>query len=47
MHPLVFALAPLRFLAQAEFTLEAYGKTTLEELRASERPDARYWWREQ
>jgi hypothetical protein len=46
VHPLVFALAPLGFLAQTEFTLEAYGKTTLDELHAAEEPDPRYWWRD-
>ncbi len=46
VHPLVFALAPLGFLAQTEFTLEAYGKATLDELRASEESDPRYWWRD-
>ena len=45
VHPLVFALAPLGFLAQAELTLEAYGKTTLADLRAGEELDPRYWWR--
>lgn len=47
VHPLVFALAPLGFLAQTQFTLEAYGKTTLDELRAAEEPDPRYWWRDE
>ena len=46
VHPLVFALAPLGFLAQTEFTIEAYGRTTLEELRSAEEPDPRYWWRD-
>lgn len=45
VHPIVFALTPVGFAAQTEFTLEAYGKTTLEELRAAEEPDPRYWWR--
>ncbi len=46
VHPLVFALAPLGFVAQTEFTLEAYGEQTLDRLRAAEEPDPRYWWRE-
>jgi hypothetical protein len=45
-HPLVFALSALGFAAQGEFTLEAYGRTTFEELRAAEEPDPRFWWRE-
>lgn len=45
-HPLVFALAPLGFYAQAEFTTEQYGGATLDELRATEEDDPRYWWRE-
>ena len=47
VHPLVFALAPLGFLAQTEFTVENYGRTTLEELREAEEADPRYWWREE
>jgi hypothetical protein len=46
VHPLVFALTPVGFTAQTEFTLEAYGKTSLDRLRAEEEPDPRYWWRE-
>jgi hypothetical protein len=45
-HPLVFALSTVGFAAQSEFTLGAYGKTSLAELRAVERPDPRFWWRE-
>jgi len=45
-HPLVFALAPLGFFAQAEFTAEQYGHASLEGLRAAEEDDPRYWWRE-
>jgi hypothetical protein len=44
-HVLVFALTPVGFTAQTEFTLEEYGKTTLARLRAEEAPDPRYWWR--
>jgi hypothetical protein len=46
VHPLVFSLAPLGFFAQAEFTTEQYGGTTLDELGAAEPDDPRYWWRE-
>ncbi|MFN2470024.1 MAG: hypothetical protein ABR583_03365 [Gaiellaceae bacterium] len=45
-HPLVFALAPLGFLAQTEFTTEQYGGTTFDGLRTAEEDDPRYWWRE-
>jgi hypothetical protein len=45
VHGLTFALAPTGFLAQTEFTLEAYGTTSTEELAASEPDDPRYWWR--
>jgi hypothetical protein len=45
VHSLVFALTPVGFAAQTELTLEAYGKTTLDELRAAEQPDPRFWWR--
>jgi hypothetical protein len=46
-HPLVFALTAVGFAAQSEFTLEAYGKATLDDLRAAEEPDPRFWWREE
>jgi hypothetical protein len=46
-HPLVFALTAVGFEAQSRFTLEAYGKTTLEALRAAEQPDPRFWWRKE
>jgi hypothetical protein len=45
VHALTFALAPLGFAAQTEFTLEAYGETSLAELRSGEEDDPRYWWR--
>jgi hypothetical protein len=45
VHPLVFALTPVGFVAQTEFTLEGYGKTSLAALRAAEEPDPRFWWR--
>jgi hypothetical protein len=43
-HALVFSLTPVGFDAQLAFTIENYGKTTLDELRAAEPEDARYWW---
>jgi hypothetical protein len=43
-RPLTFALTPVGFAAQVDFTLENYGGTNLESLRAEERPDRRYWW---
>jgi hypothetical protein len=46
VHPLTFALTGVGFTAQTEFTIEAYGKTTLDELRASESDDKRFWWRD-
>jgi hypothetical protein len=45
-HALTFALTGVGFTAQTEFTIEAYGKTTLDELRASEPDDKRFWWRD-
>ena len=45
VHSLVFALTPVGFDAQTRFTLEQYGETSLDELRATEQPDPRYWWR--
>ena len=46
-RPLTFALSPVGFAAQTDFTLENYGGTSLEELRAHERRDRRYWWQRQ
>ena len=45
VHALTFALAPVGFAAQTEFTLEAYGETSLDALRRAEADDPRYWWR--
>ena len=42
-HPLVFALTPVGFDAQVGFTLQEYGHTTLDALRADEPEDPRYW----
>jgi hypothetical protein len=47
IHGLTFALTAVGFAAQSEFTLEQYRGTTLEALRAAEKPDKRYWWREE
>jgi hypothetical protein len=43
-HALVFSLTPVGFDAQVAFTLENYGRTTLDALRAEEPEDPRYWW---
>lgn len=44
-HPLTFSLASAGFAAQMDFTIEAYGGTTLTELAAAEEDDERFWWR--
>ena len=44
VHPLAFSLTPVGFVAQVDFTLENYGRTTLAEVRSGEKPDKRYWW---
>ena len=43
-HPLTFALTGVGFVAQAELTIEGYGKTTLEALRDAEPENRRFWW---
>jgi hypothetical protein len=43
-HRLVFALTPVGFDAQIAFTLDRYGHTSLDALRAVEPTDPRYWW---
>ncbi len=43
-HPLVFAITPVGLDAQVGFTLQEYGQTTLDALRADEPEDPRYWW---
>jgi hypothetical protein len=35
---------PVAFAALNEFTLETYGKTTLDDLRVAEEQDPRHWW---
>ena len=42
--PLVYSLTPVGFTAQTHFTLERYGRTSLEQLRRDEDPDPRFWW---
>jgi len=43
-HPLVFAITLVGLDAQVGFTLQEYGQTTLDALRADEPEDPRYWW---
>jgi hypothetical protein len=43
-HALTFSLTALGFVAQADFTLKNYGRTSLAELEAAERPGRRFWW---
>jgi hypothetical protein len=45
--PLTFSVTPVGFAAQVDFTLENYGGTSLEALRADEPRDRRYWWQRQ
>ncbi|MGH3081450.1 MAG: hypothetical protein ACRDNH_10010 [Gaiellaceae bacterium] len=45
VHALTFSLAATGFAAQTALTAEAYGGKTLEELRAEEQEDERFWWR--
>jgi hypothetical protein len=44
-YPLTFSLTAVGFVGQTEFTLRNYAGTTLEELKAAERPEKRFWWR--
>jgi hypothetical protein len=44
VHPLTFSLTPVGFAAQTDLTLEGYRDTSVEELRAAEPTDPRYWW---
>ena len=46
VSPLVFSLTPVGFTAQTSFTLEQYGRTTLAQLIAEEKPSKRYWWQQ-
>lgn len=45
VHPLTFSLSAVGFAAQTSFTLEQYREVSLDELRAEEPDDPRYWWR--
>ncbi|HEU6446298.1 MAG TPA: hypothetical protein VFL61_14685 [Gaiellaceae bacterium] len=44
-HAFTFSLAATGFAAQTALTAEAYGGKTLDELRAEEPEDERFWWR--
>jgi hypothetical protein len=44
ISPLVFSLTPVGFAAQTSFTLERYGRTTLELLMAKEESSTLFWW---
>ena len=44
VHPLTYAVTAVGFAAQVDFTMESYGDTTLDQERAAEPPDKRYWW---
>lgn len=43
-HAFTFSMAATGFAAQMELTAEAYGGKTLEQLRAEETDDDRFWW---
>ena len=43
-HAFTFSLAATGFAAQMALTAEAYGGKKLEELRAEEPDDERFWW---
>jgi hypothetical protein len=43
-RPLTFSLTPVGFAAQVDFTLENYGGTSLQTLRAEEPRNRKYWW---
>jgi hypothetical protein len=45
IHALTFSMAATGFAAQMALTAEAYGGKTLEQLRAEEADDERFWWR--
>ncbi|HYZ77340.1 MAG TPA: hypothetical protein VE596_08200 [Gaiellaceae bacterium] len=47
VHALTFSLTAVGFVAQTKLTLEGYGHSPLEELRAAEEPDPRFWWRKE
>ena len=43
-RPLTFSLTAVGFVAQADFTLRNYGRTSLAELETAEEPRKRFWW---
>jgi hypothetical protein len=43
-RPLTFSLTAVGFVAQADFTLRNYGRTSLAELEDAEQPRKRFWW---
>ena len=45
IHALTFSMAATGFAAQMALTAESYGGKTLDELRAEEPDDERFWWR--
>ncbi len=44
IHSLAESLTSIGFVAQMEYTLEQYAKTSIEKLRAEEEPKRRHWW---
>jgi hypothetical protein len=44
VHTLAESLTAVGFVAQMDYTLEQYGNTTVERLRAEEEPKKRHWW---
>jgi hypothetical protein len=44
VHALTFSLAATGFAAQMALTAEAYGGKKLDQLRAEETDDERFWW---
>lgn len=44
VHALTFSLAATGFAAQMALTAEAYGGKRLDQLRADEPADERFWW---
>jgi hypothetical protein len=44
VHTLAESLTAVGFVAQMDYTLEQYGNTSVEKLRAEEEPKKRHWW---
>jgi hypothetical protein len=44
VHTLAESLTVIGFVAQMDYTLEQYGNTSIEKLRAEEEPKKRHWW---